>query len=316
MHELQRMQYLDAMGIDSFVPRVILPHCKAATLCELPVAIADEQGESFQGQNPESHLDSHRGASVGGHAKDHAAVMKPASAIVSSLLEQTEHKSGSSGVQNTSAGPKDMSRAGDSNVGSEFYRGGKDRAQNSDEKQISQYEDVSEGAAQTGQPIKPGDSAVATPSAEPVAFSLSLWRIGENIQVVDSHQAGEALPTHKLLHNIANGMKFVQANLAGAEILHWPLVGTQDASWQAAEQMVQGFLDGKLAAAPIECFWLMGHDATRAVLGNDIDYQQQLYKVTDIPAYSAKAMVLPSLAEILYDVTLKKPVWRALKTLL
>lgn len=38
MNELTRMQYLDAMGIDSFVPRKILPAAPAPVLCELPIA--------------------------------------------------------------------------------------------------------------------------------------------------------------------------------------------------------------------------------------------------------------------------------------
>ncbi|MCP8900306.1 hypothetical protein [Gilvimarinus xylanilyticus] len=37
MNERQRHQYLSAMGIDSFIPRVLLPHAPAPTLCDLPV---------------------------------------------------------------------------------------------------------------------------------------------------------------------------------------------------------------------------------------------------------------------------------------
>ncbi|HEY7772042.1 MAG TPA: hypothetical protein VIC26_02585 [Marinagarivorans sp.] len=42
MNELIRMQYLDAMGIDSFVPRKILPAAPTSVLCELPVAVECE----------------------------------------------------------------------------------------------------------------------------------------------------------------------------------------------------------------------------------------------------------------------------------
>lgn len=37
MNELQRMQYLDAMGIEQFVPRKVLANSAALRLCELPV---------------------------------------------------------------------------------------------------------------------------------------------------------------------------------------------------------------------------------------------------------------------------------------
>ena len=41
MNELVRMQYLDAMGIDSFVPRMVLPAAQPSVACELPVSFAD-----------------------------------------------------------------------------------------------------------------------------------------------------------------------------------------------------------------------------------------------------------------------------------
>lgn len=37
MNELQRMQYLDAMGIEMFVPRLLLSHSAKSLRCELPV---------------------------------------------------------------------------------------------------------------------------------------------------------------------------------------------------------------------------------------------------------------------------------------
>ena len=43
MNELVRMQYLDAMGIDSFVPRMVLPAARISAACELPVALVDYQ---------------------------------------------------------------------------------------------------------------------------------------------------------------------------------------------------------------------------------------------------------------------------------
>ena len=47
MNELTRMQYLDAMGVETFVPRRILPAAQLSTVCELPVewigeALADD----------------------------------------------------------------------------------------------------------------------------------------------------------------------------------------------------------------------------------------------------------------------------------
>ena len=41
MNERQRMQYLEAMGIDMFVPRVLLPSAAAPVRCSLPLAPAN-----------------------------------------------------------------------------------------------------------------------------------------------------------------------------------------------------------------------------------------------------------------------------------
>lgn len=38
MNEQRRMQYLDAMGIDMFVPRFVLAGAALSSQCELPVA--------------------------------------------------------------------------------------------------------------------------------------------------------------------------------------------------------------------------------------------------------------------------------------
>lgn len=38
MNEQQRMQYLEAMGVDMFTPRWVLPGARASQLCQLPVA--------------------------------------------------------------------------------------------------------------------------------------------------------------------------------------------------------------------------------------------------------------------------------------
>ncbi|VUD52692.1 hypothetical protein TDB9533_01681 [Thalassocella blandensis] len=316
MHELQRMQYLDAMGIDSFVPRVILPQCKAATVCELPVEVVDMQNASHAlvdrdagGDAGFRESDGIRGVDQApGNTSGHlnSGHLKPASAIVSSLLEKTEQRPRRES-SSTEPSSTESSHAKSSQTIETGRAASKPDGVN---REHAAAENAGVGQAQDG-----GNEAADVP-VENAEFSLSLWRVGENIQVVDSRQPGEALPTHKLLHNIVHGMKFYRDNLPGAEILHWPLVGAKDASWQAAEQMVQGFLDGKLAAHPTTTFWLMGRDATRAVLGSQIDYAQQQYQLVELPNYSAKAIVLPSLAEILYDAQLKKPVWLALKKLL
>ena len=42
MNELNRMQYLGAMGIDTFVPRRLLPAAKVPVACALPIEWVSE----------------------------------------------------------------------------------------------------------------------------------------------------------------------------------------------------------------------------------------------------------------------------------
>lgn len=48
MNELQRLCYLDAMGVDSYVPRLQLPAAKASQLCVVPVVAQLESAAALQ----------------------------------------------------------------------------------------------------------------------------------------------------------------------------------------------------------------------------------------------------------------------------
>jgi len=41
MNELQRQQYLSALGVDSYMPRIHLPFAPASVACDLPLAVAE-----------------------------------------------------------------------------------------------------------------------------------------------------------------------------------------------------------------------------------------------------------------------------------
>lgn len=65
MNELTRMQYLDAMGIDMFVPNVCLPHAKASPQCVLPSAelLPVASNESSVGMTERLHVDEQAASS-------------------------------------------------------------------------------------------------------------------------------------------------------------------------------------------------------------------------------------------------------------
>lgn len=254
MNERQRMHYLDAMGIDAFVPRFVLPAAKASEQCVLPAVSGEEESriiveQSFQSPVEGPVVPVHKGK--GGERR---------------LLDDI--------VQATRAPAPDKA------------------------------ERLDEPTAQS--------LPVSEQQQAPVRFSLALWHL-RNVQVIDSRRHGDALPTDALLSNILQAVGCLDLNLPKAEMLHWPMVERQqNGGWSAAQEMVQGFLDGRLLARPVAYLFLFGNDAARAVLGADCDFEQVCYRKVPVPAFDAEAVVMPSLADILYQPECKRDVWHAL----
>lgn len=261
MNERQRMQYLEAMGIDCFVPRFSMPQAKVSVACELPIA-NDGVNRRVETETADSAVDQVE--ALQRVKKDAQAHQQSVPAIASVLSESPEKPTESTATPKSS---------------------------------IQSILDV-----------------IQAPAPEQVSFNLALWHIG-HLQVIDSRQSGDALPTDSLLSNILLSFGCLDTQLPRVERIDWPMVQTaQDKSWQAAREMVQGFLDGRLLSKPVSHFLLFGQDACHAILGEDSDFLSACYTTVSIEAYDAHAIVLPSLAEILRDAQLKYKVWVALKT--
>jgi hypothetical protein len=56
MNELQRQAYMDAMGIDSYMPRLLLAGAKPSTLCEMPISALNSTAVDARTQAPQSTL--------------------------------------------------------------------------------------------------------------------------------------------------------------------------------------------------------------------------------------------------------------------
>jgi hypothetical protein len=161
----------------------------------------------------------------------------------------------------------------------------------------------------------PGPAAAAAPVKRPekASFSLSLWRVNEHLLVVDSRRKGEALPTHKLLDNILRGMNLSDVPLPRDEVLYWPMVDQgQDQSWEAAEQMVNGFLEARLMDHPLAHMLLFGEAAFRAIVGQQQKFSELCFRQLPQPLHEAEVRILPSLGDILLQPALKRDVWLCL----
>ncbi len=276
MNERQRMQYLETMGIDCFVPRFILPEAKSSSLCELPVANDPARSFPVEGIVPAADL------SQGG--------------LSAPAMSESRSNTGS----------PDLSRAG-----------GPKRISIDDiiDAAPSAAIDEISGKDVGGETVQALVDSLTDKPKEEVRFSLSLWHV-DNIQIIDSRKPGDALPTDALLSNILLAVGGLTLQLPRVERIDWPMVETaSDKSWNAAREMVQGFLEGRLFARPVSHILLFGQDACAAVLGKEVDFIQQRYQSIAVDAFGASAIVLPSLADILRAPKFKADVWRALSIL-
>lgn len=272
MNELTRAQYLDVLGIDTFVPRFVLPAAKPSVLCDLPAANEYER------------------------KRDAFADVEP------TLDPKIQSRST---VQSTT--PSDSARAITSLLDDKPHTDAPKELQNVDKQAAKQQLDVivneSVSATKTAQ-AKQSNAA---------KFSLGLWQSKDTL-FVDSRRTGEALPTQALLLNIMQSVGLDTSSLSKEEILNWPLVQKDsDQTWPAARAMVTSFLDGRLFSKPCSRFLIMGKDAYQAVIGEDSTFLEQLYAELSIETFEAKALVLPSLRDMLYKPELKRAVWIALQ---
>ncbi|MFL0800599.1 MAG: hypothetical protein K6L80_09130 [Agarilytica sp.] len=278
MNERQRMQYLETMGIDCFVPRFVLPEAKSSSLCELPVA-----------NDPVRPLSIAANGTVQAPSS-HPEISESTSNVNSSGLAQIE---------------------GAKRISIDDIIDGK-KTELALEKVASKEALAHSLSEATVQSLV--ESVTDVPK-EAVQFSLSLWHI-DKIQIIDSRKPGDALPTDALLSNILLAIGGLSLQLPRVERIDWPMVETaSDKSWQAAREMVQGFLEGRLLAKPASHILLFGQDACTAVIGQDVDFIQQQYQTLPVDAFDASAIVLPSLADILRAPSFKSDVWRALSVL-
>lgn len=147
------------------------------------------------------------------------------------------------------------------------------------------------------------------------AFVLSIWRPVDDVLVIDSRNTQLAFPTDALLNNILRAVFALQAPLSNEEILRWPLVDnvlvarTED----DARSALQVWLEVELERRPARQLLLMGRNATQYFLSPDLKYDDILWKEIALTNSTNRAMVTPSLVELLQQPILKRDLWRALQ---
>ena len=309
MNEAIRMHYLEAMGVDMFVPRKRLVNAPEATLCRLPQKCVSDI------------------AGAGASAIMHPAVAKSGPALGRS---KSEH---SSPEENLSINPNSSLSSVLADIGAVVDaesdnqgRGLKEAPQASEvSASVAEVKDFSvvgdsKGDASAHSKLASSIATITSPEInqavelQPANLYLGLWHTANGILVLDEMAPGDALPTDALLGNILSANGLLPAGLPSLEVQRWPVPGAVggDPTWAGACEMMRDFLDGRSVSAPIRALILCGESAAKAVFGEDFDHSSSCFSEQNVPGFEYSGLVLPSLKTMLYQPELKKNIWRAL----
>lgn len=198
---------------------------------------------------------------------------------------------------------------------------------------------------QTVAPQRPARKLVdseGSPRAQVHQFALNYWRLGANVAVLDSRQAGAALPTEQLLLNIGAALQLPHLSLTPALVINWPPPGAATTAADLAQSisearaMLHAFLAAQHEKQPLRAVLLMGaaaiyHGLSEAELGDAVPSDRAALaeilgrgfalSLRDgaageaAPVQQVEAIALPGLAAMLKNPALKAAAWKALKHL-
>jgi len=323
MNEYQRMQYLEAMGIETFVPRMRLVNAKLSLQCVLPEPSLQIQANTGSVKSA-ALVDALTDASAETPAKEGGLSQQMLRDLNSSLNAPSDSRTGlGSGSGSGSGQISKHPRAEAQNIHSVDTQGvepvqahGRSAGTSADNHVVRSSETSPSTSPSSTDISHTGETVANKVESQNASFNLALWFIPDcNIQVVDSRQPQDALPTEALLTNILVATEFLKAGLPVAELQSWPLLGSDDLSWAAASSFLNDFLSYRFQTKPAKAFLLFGEDAAKAVLGERFDFENQLFSKVPVDEYKVHALVLPSLRDLLYAPQSKRQLWSLLTSL-
>lgn len=278
MNELQRHAYLDAMGIDSYYPKLLLPGAKASELCEMSVTTAnpviDASMESARLAVPEVGTENTN--SVG-------AVVLPGRSKSSEVLHALFEDSSRPKVQ------REMQSVNDDVA--------------------KAIEGVVKNATQAAGP----NAAMKNSTTENPQFSLTIIR-GANILLIDEglNSTVDSLEYLQLITNIlfAVGAKVQQLTLGS---FNWPMVRNKqiDQSGLAAKQTLEAFLRKQVSHLSLSYIVVLGETA-KTYLCEQSSLNGKFIAHEEL---SVELICTHSATQMMNEASVKKSVWSDLQPL-
>ncbi len=287
--EHRRAQYLDAMGLDTYVPRWVLPNALAPVACELGVEVGVEELRVVDKPETEERVEYHSSA----------------------LSSEAVTAGASESVGEEPAQPLSREQVSSLNEGlSSVLAELSGEAPKREPRKIEALpESVSEEEV-----LKSVDLSDVAVAQEKAKFNLGLWFTDTKIQILDSRKEGDALPTEVFLSNLLLGNALIQNRLPAMETQVWPFPGASEGEqgWVAACAMMSDFFQFRFEQSPATAIFAFGEEAARVILGADFNYQDACFSSVPSDDYGIPVTVLPSLRDFLYQPELKRKLWSAL----
>lgn len=280
------MQYLDALGIETFVPRVLLANAKSSRQCvfEEPAAVAELSVDKHHSENFSDPTESSL------HPQTVATLSQGLSAVLSDLEQgKTTAKASQHSPGEILAEPEGETSSKEAAPAEPF--------------------------PQKTQPGEFGFSKLPDVEERDARFNLALWLIDSQVQVIDSQQAEDALPTEILLNNILIATGLLNTSLPKAEFQRWPLniKQSKDKSWSAAAAMLYDFLSYRFDAKPVKGLIVFGEDAASAIFQGQLVFDHHIYQAMHSDKYQKPVLILPALRDLLYNSSQKRNLWSAIQ---
>jgi hypothetical protein len=261
MNEFQRLHYLSSMGIDSYMPRLILPFAPQPILCEFPEAVfVPTCSESFTSPHSERSLGSDLSVVV---PLEETNAILPVNSLLDNLFPN--------------------------------------------KKTIQSTLNVVHKTSALVESIK---------SQLVESFSLSIVRPVDGVMIIDSRDTQLALPTELLLRNLLRAIFPSQTLRLNEDVLRWPMIENSFAKPHIndARTELQTWLSVQHESQPIDFLWLMGKNASLYFLAEETPLAESLWCSVSLAQSDNKALILPSLNELLLQPQLKKRLYVALQS--
>jgi hypothetical protein len=147
------------------------------------------------------------------------------------------------------------------------------------------------------------------------SFSLTIVRPVDGVMIIDSRNTKLALPTELLLRNVLRTIFPSQTLRLNEDVLRWPMIENNFAKRNIddARTELQTWLSVQHENQPIHFLWLMGINASLYFLPPENILTEYLWRSISLAQFTTKALVLPSLNELLHRPQLKKQLYIALQ---